>query len=38
MTLIKKIKQTILESTYRKPQNIQLDRPIISFTFDDVPP
>lgn len=38
MALIKKIKQTILESIYKKSQNIQLDKPIISFTFDDVPP
>jgi peptidoglycan/xylan/chitin deacetylase (PgdA/CDA1 family) len=37
-TFVKKTKQFVLESTYRKPCNIELKKPIFSFTFDDVPP
>jgi peptidoglycan/xylan/chitin deacetylase (PgdA/CDA1 family) len=36
--IIKIVKQKVLETFFRKPQLINLNKPIISFTFDDVPP
>jgi len=37
ITLLKKIKLSVLESTYARQLNIDLDKPIFSFTFDDAP-